>query len=702
MGRSLIAIVLGFALALFVAFAVGSLWGLPLGAPSQDFAGFIPRVLTTIVPYLPFAIAVAVPAIVAGELLKIRNWPFWAFSGTCAALAGYFILTAPGGAHRADFLGPHSVIGILGMGLLGGLVYWLAAGRRSGHLAAALSVLSRPAINEREDNRKCRLCTILGLLLGAIPLLLLGWYAMHHLPLPQAVVTRAEQDAGQLLKAAGLPAANLKITEHVGHVTGTAANETEKAKAFETAKRALAPIVGLPGVVAVLQNDIEAPLAREPAVAATAEAVRKKADDDRLAAAAAARKSAEAAAAKKADDARVAAEAAAKRKAEEAAVAKKKADDERIAAEAAAKRKAEDEAFAKKRAEDDELARKKAADELLAAEAATRRKDEAEAAAKKKAEDEQLAAAAADKKKAEDERLAAEAAAKTKAEEAAAAKKAEEERISAEAEAAAKTKAEEAAAAKTAEEERVAAEAEAAAKKKAEEAAAAAKKAADERLAAEAEAKRKAEDDALLKKAEENRLAAAAALQRKGEEEAAAKKRADAEAAAQAQKAEEDRLAAEAAAKAKADAQSAAKPAPPPAPAPAAAAAPAPAASSCLQDFSDLFQRDDIRFALNSAALTSDSAGFLDKIAALAKHCDGYAITLDGHTDRTGPEAYNQRLSDERAETVRAALVERGVASDHLGAHGYGAERPFAPANSMAAFRLNRRVVLSAHEWKRP
>ena len=645
MGRSLSLIVVGFALALLVAFVAGSWWGMPLGAPLQGFAGFLPRLLATIGPYLPFAIAVAVPVIVAGELLKFRDWPFWAFSGTCAALAGYFILTAPGGAHRADFSGPHSVIGLLGMGLLAGLTYWLAAGRRSGHVAAALSALARPAMNDREDNQKCRLCAMLGLLLGAIPLLLLGWYAMRQLPMPQAVVTRAEQDAGQWLKAAGLPAAKLKITEHVGHVTGTADNEAEKARAFETAKRALAPIVGLPGVVAVLQNDIVAPLTAEPAVAATAEAVRKTADDDRLAAQAAAKKAAEAAAAK--------------RKADDEAVAKKKAEDDRLAAEAAAKRKAEDEAIARKRAEEDELARKKAADELLAAEAATRRKDEAEAAAKRKAEEDRLAAEAEAKKKAEDA--------------AAAAKKAEEERLAAEA----------------------------AAKKKVEEAAAAAKKAEDERLAAEAEAKRKAEDDAMLKKAEENRLAAAAELQRKDEADAAAKKKS--EEAAQAQKAEDERLAAEAVAKKKASEADAAKMAEvqPPAPAPAVNA-PAPAAATCPQDFSDLFQRDAIRFALNSSALTSDSASFLDQIAALAKHCDGYAITVDGHTDRTGPEAYNQRLSDERAETVRAALVERGVASDHLSARGYGAERPFVPANNKVAFRLNRRVVLSAHEWKKP
>ena len=66
--------------------------------------------------------------------------------------------------------------------------------------------------------------------------------------------------------------------------------------------------------------------------------------------------------------------------------------------------------------------------------------------------------------------------------------------------------------------------------------------------------------------------------------------------------------------------------------------------------------------------------------------------------DRSGNEIINDELADDRAETVRAALVERGVPADRLITHGYGEQRPFNPGNNREAFRLNRRVDLGFKE----
>ena len=118
----------------------------------------------------------------------------------------------------------------------------------------------------------------------------------------------------------------------------------------------------------------------------------------------------------------------------------------------------------------------------------------------------------------------------------------------------------------------------------------------------------------------------------------------------------------------------------------------------CAGDFTTLFLSDKIRFALNSAELSSDISGYLDKIASLAKGCENFQITIDGHADRSGNEIINDELADDRAESVRAALVERGVPADHLITHGYGEERPFDPGNNREAYRQNRRVDLGFKE----
>ena len=69
-------------------------------------------------------------------------------------------------------------------------------------------------------------------------------------------------------------------------------------------------------------------------------------------------------------------------------------------------------------------------------------------------------------------------------------------------------------------------------------------------------------------------------------------------------------------------------------------------------------------------------------------------VEIQGHTDNTGAAPYNQRLSQERAEAVKEALMRLGIAGSRLTAKGYGQEKPLLPNVSDANRARNRRVQL--------
>lgn len=101
-----------------------------------------------------------------------------------------------------------------------------------------------------------------------------------------------------------------------------------------------------------------------------------------------------------------------------------------------------------------------------------------------------------------------------------------------------------------------------------------------------------------------------------------------------------------------------------------------------------------VNFATSSARLLPESAATLDEAAAtLLKHPEIKA-EVTGHTDSTGPRAFNVKLSRERAEAVKTYLVSQGVAADRLTAAGYGPDRPVADNATNDGRAANRRVEL--------
>jgi outer membrane protein OmpA-like peptidoglycan-associated protein len=104
-------------------------------------------------------------------------------------------------------------------------------------------------------------------------------------------------------------------------------------------------------------------------------------------------------------------------------------------------------------------------------------------------------------------------------------------------------------------------------------------------------------------------------------------------------------------------------------------------------------------FKFDSAELTDDSIAVLDENIArgqAVKLLQNPAVRIEvaGHTDSVGNDAYNQLLSERRANTVRDFLISRGVPADRLTVKGYGETDPIADNSTEEGRAKNRRVGL--------
>jgi len=100
-----------------------------------------------------------------------------------------------------------------------------------------------------------------------------------------------------------------------------------------------------------------------------------------------------------------------------------------------------------------------------------------------------------------------------------------------------------------------------------------------------------------------------------------------------------------------------------------------------------------VQFETGSTQLTQKSDPLLDQIAqALAGNPQATKIRIEGHTDDVGDDGVNQKLSEQRAAAVRAALEQRGIARGRLETRGLGETRPIAPNTSAGGRQKNRRV----------
>lgn len=134
------------------------------------------------------------------------------------------------------------------------------------------------------------------------------------------------------------------------------------------------------------------------------------------------------------------------------------------------------------------------------------------------------------------------------------------------------------------------------------------------------------------------------------------------------------------------------KPKPKPAPEPVAEPAPAPAPKVVIEEVS---LSADTFFAFDSAELMPNGLESIQQLTARVRNVKGLSIDVAGHADSTGPEEYNQKLSERRAASVKKALVDDGISADIITTRGYGETAPLVPNTTPENRAKNRRVDIT-------
>jgi outer membrane protein OmpA-like peptidoglycan-associated protein len=100
----------------------------------------------------------------------------------------------------------------------------------------------------------------------------------------------------------------------------------------------------------------------------------------------------------------------------------------------------------------------------------------------------------------------------------------------------------------------------------------------------------------------------------------------------------------------------------------------------------------DVLFDTGKAELNSGASRKLDQLAQFLSEHPDRRVQIDGFTDSIGSEAFNQELSRRRADSVKTALLTRGISASRIGTEGYGKAYPVANNSDSGGRQLNRRV----------
>jgi OOP family OmpA-OmpF porin len=112
----------------------------------------------------------------------------------------------------------------------------------------------------------------------------------------------------------------------------------------------------------------------------------------------------------------------------------------------------------------------------------------------------------------------------------------------------------------------------------------------------------------------------------------------------------------------------------------------------CAATSPQTLRLEGVNFELNSAQLTPSASETLRRVADALRGEPNLRAEIAGHTDSSGADDYNLRLSQERANSVLQFLVAQGIERNRLEARGYGEGRPVADNTSAAGRERNRRV----------
>jgi outer membrane protein OmpA-like peptidoglycan-associated protein len=134
----------------------------------------------------------------------------------------------------------------------------------------------------------------------------------------------------------------------------------------------------------------------------------------------------------------------------------------------------------------------------------------------------------------------------------------------------------------------------------------------------------------------------------------------------------------------------AAPPPPPPPPPPAPKPKPAPKVERTII-------LDDVLFDFDKSNIKPEAGAILDRLVAFMRENKGRKAALSGHTDSIGTDAYNQKLSERRTNSVRNYVVKKGVESGRISSQGFGESKPIADNKTKEGRAKNRRVEIKVN-----
>lgn len=141
---------------------------------------------------------------------------------------------------------------------------------------------------------------------------------------------------------------------------------------------------------------------------------------------------------------------------------------------------------------------------------------------------------------------------------------------------------------------------------------------------------------------------------------------------------------------------------PPPAPSPPQAAVAPNAREAALRELGfrpteqgwELDLAGRVVFPVDDASLSAEAQAAIERLARTLRGLGITALAIEGHTDNQGAAAYNQRLSERRAQVVALAFVARGFEPAQVRHQGFGFSRPIEDNRSEAGRQQNRRVTI--------
>lgn len=101
-----------------------------------------------------------------------------------------------------------------------------------------------------------------------------------------------------------------------------------------------------------------------------------------------------------------------------------------------------------------------------------------------------------------------------------------------------------------------------------------------------------------------------------------------------------------------------------------------------------------ILFETDSSDLSSEAREVITRVSSLLKEIGIHSLKLEGHTDNRGSDEYNQRLSEQRAQSVANEVIAQGFEANHLKVVGYGPRMPVASNDTEEGRAENRRVTI--------